>query len=407
MQTFAYRGRNQRGEEVAGTLQAASTQAAAIQLQNQAIVPVAIEAAKVKKPKQAQGLVALRQRRVRYDDLIMLCRQMRALTRAGVPIIQAISGLMEISRCQPIKEALADINVRLATGSGLAQAMGAHPKVFNSMFVSMIHVGESTGRLEDAFSKLISHIEMERDTRNRMTQAMRYPLFVISAMLIAMMIVNMFVIPQFAKVFSKVGAELPLPTRILVAVSDFSVQYWWLVLGGSGALIFGFLYYINTPKGRLWWDEKKLRIPIIGGIFERIALSRFARSFAMTFESGVPVLQALTIVGPTVGNEYIASNIDSIRRGVERGDSLARTSAAAGIFSDLVLQMIAIGEETGSLDKLLHDVADFYDEEVDYDLKGLADAIEPIILVFLGILVLILALGVFLPMWELGSAMQR
>ena len=316
MQTFAYRGRNQRGEEVAGTLQAASTQAAAIQLQNQAIVPVAIEAAKVKKPKQAQGLVALRQRRVRYDDLIMLCRQMRALTRAGVPIIQAISGLMEISRCQPIKEALADINVRLATGSGLAQAMGAHPKVFNSMFVSMIHVGESTGRLEDAFSKLISHIEMERDTRNRMTQAMRYPLFVISAMLIAMMIVNMFVIPQFAKVFSKVGAELPLPTRILVAVSDFSVQYWWLVLGGSGALIFGFLYYINTPKGRLWWDEKKLRIPIIGGIFERIALSRFARSFAMTFESGVPVLQALTIVGPTVGNEYIASNIDSIRRGV-------------------------------------------------------------------------------------------
>ncbi|AUM12434.1 type II secretion system F family protein [Ketobacter alkanivorans] len=406
MQTFNYRGRNAQGGEVSGKLEATNAQAAAIQLQNQSIIPVAITEAEVKS-KAAAALKISFQKKVTYDDLIMLCRQMRALTRAGIPIIQAIAGLTEISKSEQIKEALSDVNVRLATGSSLANAMSAHSKIFNSMFISMIHVGENTGRLEDAFSKLISHIEMERDTRNRMTQAMRYPMFVMGAMFVAMMIVNMFVIPQFAKVFSKVGAELPMPTQILVAVSNFTVEYWWLVFGVIGGTIFGFLHYINTPKGRLWWDQAKLKLPVIGGIFEKIALSRFARSFAMTFESGVPVLQALTIVGPTVGNEYIATNIDSIRRGVERGDSLARTSSAAGIFSDLVLQMIAIGEETGSLDKLLHDVADFYDEEVDYDLKGLADAIEPIVLVFLGILVLVLALGVFLPMWELGSAMKR
>lgn len=406
MQTFNYRGRNAQGGEVSGKLEATNAQAAAIQLQNQSIIPVAITEEAVKS-KTAAALKISFQKKVTYDDLIMLCRQMRALTRAGIPIIQAIAGLTEISKSEQIKEALSDVNVRLATGSSLANAMGAHSKIFNSMFISMIHVGENTGRLEDAFSKLISHIEMERDTRNRMTQAMRYPMFVMGAMFVAMMIVNMFVIPQFAKVFSKVGAELPMPTQILVAVSNFTVEYWWLVFGVIGGTIFGFLHYINTPKGRLWWDQAKLKLPVIGGIFEKIALSRFARSFAMTFESGVPVLQALTIVGPTVGNEYIATNIDSIRRGVERGDSLARTSSAAGIFSDLVLQMIAIGEETGSLDKLLHDVADFYDEEVDYDLKGLADAIEPIVLVFLGILVLVLALGVFLPMWELGSAMKR
>ena len=406
MQTFSYRGRTAQGNEVTGTLEATTSQAAAIQLQNQSIIPVSIEAVKVKAGKGLNLSFSFR-KKVGHDDLIMLCRQMRALTRAGIPIIQAITGLADISKSPQIKEALSDINVRLATGSSLANAMAAHNKIFNSMFVSMIHVGENTGRLEDAFAKLISHIEMERDTRNRMTQAMRYPMFVVGAMFVAMMIVNMFVIPQFAKVFSKVGAELPVPTQILVAVSEFSVQYWWLIFGILGGAIFGFLRYINTPQGRIWWDQHKLRIPIIGSIFEKIALSRFARSFAMTFESGVPVLQALNIVGPTVGNEYISSNIDSIRRGVERGDSLARTSAAAGIFSDLVLQMIAIGEETGSLDKLLHDVADFYDEEVDYDLKGLADAIEPIVLVFLGILVLVLALGVFLPMWELGSAMKR
>lgn len=406
MQTFAYRGRNTQGGEVSGTLEATNAQAAAIQLQNQSIIPVAIQPLEAKR-EFGNALKLKFRKKVTYDDLIMLCRQMRALTRAGIPIIQAIAGLADISKSEQIKEALSDINVRLATGSTLANAMGAHSTIFNSMFVSMIHVGENTGRLEDAFSKLISHIEMERDTRNRMTQAMRYPMFVVGAMFVAMMIVNMFVIPEFAKVFSKVGADLPMPTQILVTVSNFTVNYWWLVFGSIGSAIFGFLRYINSPKGRLWWDQAKLRLPIIGRIFEKIALSRFARSFAMTFESGVPVLQALTIVGPTVGNEYISSNIDSIRRGVERGDSLARTASAAGIFSDLVLQMISIGEETGSLDKLLHDVADFYDEEVDYDLKGLADAIEPIILVFLGILVLVLALGVFLPMWELGSAMKR
>jgi len=405
-QSFSYRGRSASGDEVRGVVEASNASAAAVQLQKQDIVPVAIK--EVTQSTQLNFKFQLpSQKKINTDDLIMLCRQMRALTRAGVPIIQAIAGLADISKSELLKEALADVNVRLATGSSLASAMGAHPKIFNSMFVSMIHVGENTGRLEDAFSKLISHIEMERDTRNRMTQAIRYPTFVIGAMMLAMMIVNVFVIPQFSKVFSKLGSELPAPTRILIAVSNFTVDYWWLigivVIGG----IFGFRHYIKTEKGRLWWDKAKMKLPIIGGIFERIALSRFARSFAMTFESGVPVLQALSIVGPTVGNEFIASNIDSIRRGVERGDSLARSSAAAGIFSDLVLQMISIGEETGSLDKLLHDVADFYDEEVDYDLKGLADAIEPIVLVFLGILVLVLALGVFLPMWELGSAMQR
>jgi len=406
MQTFSYRGRTSQGNEVSGTLEASNAQAAAIQLQNQSIVPVAIRELEAK-PASLLNLNVSFRKKVKYDDLIMLCRQMRALTRAGVPIIQAIAGLADISKSDLIKEALSDINVRLATGSSLANAMGAHSNIFNTMFVSMIHVGENTGRLEDAFSKLISHIEMERDTRNRMTQAMRYPMFVVSAMFIALMIVNMFVIPQFAKVFTKVGAELPVPTQILVTVSNFTVDYWWLVIGTIVGGSVGFVRYIDTESGRLWWDEIKMKIPIIGSIFEKIALSRFARSFAMTFESGVPVLQALSIVGPTVGNEYIASHIDSIRRGVERGDSLARTSSAAGIFSDLVVQMITIGEETGSLDRLLHDVADFYDEEVDYDLKGLADAIEPIILVFLGILVLVLALGVFLPMWELGSAMKR
>lgn len=404
---FDYRGRNRQGELVSGTLEAASADAASVQLQNQSIIPVAITEAKAGSGKNPALKNLFGPPKVRHDDLIMFCRQMRALTRAGIPIIQAINGLAEISKSELLKAALADVAVRLATGSTLANSLSAHGKIFNHMFVSLIHVGENTGRIDDAFSRLINHIEMERETRNRISQAMRYPIAVISAMVIAMFIVNLFVIPQFAKVFKKVGAELPLPTRVLVATSEFMVAYWWLVLGVLVGSLFGFFRYINSPEGRLWWDRVKMRLPIVGGVFERVALSRFARTFAMTFESGVPILQALAIVAPSVGNQHISSQIDTIRRGVERGDSLARTSAAAGIFSDLVLQMIAVGEETGSLDKLLHDVADFYDEEVDYDLKKLSDAIEPIILVFLGILVLVLALGIFLPMWELGAAMKR
>lgn len=405
---FDYRGRNRQGELVSGTVDAANADAAAMLLQNQAIIPTAIEQAREVKAKAGIDFSKLLAKKtVGFDDLVMFCRQMRALTRAGIPIIQAISGLADISRNDVLKGALGDVSTRLATGQTLANALSAHGKIFNSMFVSMIHIGENTGKLDEAFAKLIDHIALERETRNRVSQAMRYPIAVISAMVIAMFIVNLFVIPQFAKVFKKVGADLPLPTQFLVAMSEFTVAYWWLILGTIVGGLFGFFRYINTKEGRFWWDRVKMRIPIIGSIFERVALSRFARSFAMTFESGVPILQALAIVAPTVGNQYIAYHIDSIRRGVERGDSLARTSAAAGIFSELVLQMIAVGEETGSLDKLLHDVADFYDEEVDYDLKRLADAIEPIVLVFLGILVLVLALGVFLPMWELGGAMKR
>src|SRR5690606_2143621 len=248
---------------------------------------------------------------VGFDDLVMFCRQMRALTRAGIPIIQAIGGLAEIGRNDLLKKALADVSTRLATGQTLANALSAHGKIFNSMFVSMIHVGENTGRLDDAFAKLIDHIALERETRNRVSQAMRYPIAVISAMVIAMFIVNLFVIPQFAKVFKKVGADLPLPTQFLVAMSEFTVAYWWLILGTLIGGLFGFFRYINTPDGRFWWDRVKMRIPIIGSIFERVALSRFARSFAMTFESGVPILQALAIVSPTVGNQYIAYHIDS------------------------------------------------------------------------------------------------
>ena len=406
MPKFNYVGRKSSGEKVEGVIEASNSNTAATMLQSQQLIPVRIEPVVEETSNDIDLKQFLPKPKVTLDDLSMFCRQMHALTRSGMPIVRAITGLAETSKNETLAEVLHDIASNLVTGMALATAMRKHDDIFSDIFISMIHVGESTGKLDDAFKKLIDHVELERETRSRIKQAMRYPLTVVLSIATALMIINLFVIPQFSKVFKKLGADLPVPTQILIATSEFTLAYWWLMLIVSVGGVFGFLRYIGTEKGELWWDRVKLKLPLIGKIFEKIALSRFARSFAMMSESGVPILQGLNIVGATIGNKHISSSIEEMRRGIERGDSLARTAAASGMFTPLILQMIAVGEETGSVDQLLHDVADFYEEEVDYELKNLSQAIEPILLVFMGGLVVILALGVFLPMWELSSAMR-
>ena len=221
---------------------------------------------------------------------------------------------------------------------------------------------------------------------------------------VALAVINLFVIPAFAKVFEQFKAELPWATRVLIGTSQFFQDYWWLLLILLAGGLYGFLRWTKTEQGALHWDRLKLRLPIVGGIFERIALARFTRTFAMMYRAGVPLLQTLSINSASVGNRHIGQAVLAMREGIERGEALTRTAAASGLFTPLVLQMMAVGEETGALDDLFVEVADFYEQEVDYDLKQLADAIEPILIVAMGVLVLILALGVFLPMWELGSA---
>ncbi|GAA3929413.1 type II secretion system F family protein [Litoribacillus peritrichatus] len=407
MATFSYVGRNAQGGKVEGTLEAANSDAAAGVLQSKQLIPVRIVEVEAQVSNDIDLKKFLPKPKVTLDDLSMFCRQMHALSRSGMPIVSAINGLAETSKNERLAEVLRSISSELVTGMALATAMQRHKDVFSHIFISMVHVGESTGRLDDAFKKLVDHVELERKTRSRVKQAMRYPLTVVLAITAAMFIINLFVIPQFSKVFTKLGADLPVPTQILIATSAFTVDYWWLILGALVIAFVGFRYYIKTDDGELWWDRVKLKLPLMGKIFEKVALSRFARSFAMMSESGVPILQGLNIIKSSIGNRYISNAIDGMRIGIERGDSLARTSAASGMFTPLILQMIAVGEETGSVDKLLHDVADFYEEEVDYDLNTLSQAVEPILLVFMGIMVVVLALGVFLPMWELSSAMKR
>jgi MSHA biogenesis protein MshG len=234
--------------------------------------------------------------------------------------------------------------------------------------------------------------------------AIRYPLFVIVTMAVAVMIVNVFVIPTFAKAYAGFKAELPAITKGLIAFSNLTVTYWPVLLGILVALVFGFRFYVNTGRGRLAWDRFKLKIPIAGPIVRDATLARFARSFALAIRSGVPAVQALTIVAGTVDNAYMGRKIEEMREGVERGEPLRRAAADSGVFTSLVLQMMTVGEESGELDEMMGEIAEFYQRDVEYSLKNLAAQIEPVLIIGLGILVLLLALGVFLPMWDLGSA---
>jgi MSHA biogenesis protein MshG len=405
MTLFAYKGRDTQGVAVSGELEAASKSAVAGELLKKGITPLTVEESTGKGGGMEIKLnIQLFKKKVGLDELIIFCRQMFALTKSGIPIIRAMRGLADSTTSDELRDTLNLVSTRLESGQTLATSMNAFPDVFDNLFISMIHVGENTGLLEQSFLQLAKSLELERDTRRRVSQATRYPKMVVGALGAALTVINIFVIPKFASVFAKLGADLPVPTKILMATSSFFINYWWLVLVMIAGAIYAFKTWIKTDKGHYEWDRMKLRMPVVGALFEKVTLSRFSRNFAMMLGSGLPITSALGIAGDSTNNKYVSTHINGMRTGIERGDSLLRTASATGMFTPLVLQMLAVGEETGAIDKLLNDVADFYDEEADYALKRLSESIEPILIVGMGVLVLILALGVFLPIWDLGRA---
>jgi MSHA biogenesis protein MshG len=380
MPFFAYKARNAHGELVKGVLESPDSGAVAEQLFNTGITPLDITI-----------------------DVQLFSRQLYTLLKAGVPIMRGLAGLQESAINKSFGRVLGDLRESLDSGRELSAAMRRHTDVFSPFYLSMVRVGEMTGRLEEIFLRLFDHLEFERLMSERVRTALRYPMFVVIAMVVAITVINLFVIPAFAKVYAGFNAELPLMTQILIGFSNFMVKYWPLMLLALIGAGFGFKAYIATVNGRYRWDKLKLRFPIVGKILLKGALARFARSFALASKSGVPIVQGLNVVAQTVDNAYIASRVTQMRDGIERGESILRTAVTAGVFTPVVLQMVAVGEETGELDSLMEEIAEMYEREVDYELKTLSSQIEPILIVGLGIIVLILALGVFLPIWDLGK----
>ncbi len=403
MPVFAYKGRNPRGELVQGTLDSPDASAVADQLMTSSITPIEISAApaavKVARP---EWLTRLLEQKVGLLDVLLFSRQMNTLLKAGVPILRALAGLQESTTNRTFAGVLQDLRANLDAGRELSAAMRRQGNVFSPFYISMVRVGEMTGRLDEIFLRLFHHLDFERRTREQIKAALRYPTFVVFAMVAAIAVINLLVIPAFAKVYEGFGAELPLMTRLLIGVSKFMLAYWPVLFAGIVLAVLAFRAYIQTDKGRYAWDRFKLRIPVVGSIIRKATLARFARSLALAVKSGVPIVQALSVVAKVVDNDYIGSRIEQMRDGVERGDTILRTAVASGVFTPVVLQMVAVGEETGSVDELMEEIAEMYDREVEYEVKNLSAQIEPILIVGMGILVLILALGVFLPIWDLG-----
>jgi MSHA biogenesis protein MshG len=402
---FAYEGRNARGELVKGVLEGASSSAVADQLFNTGITPVNIDEAKTAAPAGA-GILQMRfgEQKVEVADLMLFSRQMHTLLKSGVPIVRGLAGLQESSENPTLTAALGQVRESLEAGRELSLGLRQHPKVFTPFMVSLVRVGELTGRLDEVFLRLYEFFSFEKKMREDVKAALRYPLIVVIALVAAMFIVNIFVIPAFGKIFSSFRTELPLMTRVLIGTSDFFVRFWPLMIVGLVAAVFGFRAWLGTSAGRYAWDRLKLRLPVVGELIHKATLARFSRSFALSGKSGVPIVQALAVVANVVDNAYLEARILQMRDGIERGESILRTAVAAGVFSPVVLQMVAVGEETGEIDALMSEIADMYEREVSIDVEGLTAKLEPILLVIMGILVLILALGVFLPMWDLASA---
>lgn len=403
MANYSYRGRDERGHLVQGEVEASTEASAAEMLLRRGITPIHV--APFHAPSRLNfDLRELLGSGINSDDLIVFTRQMYALTKAGIPLLRAMQGLAENTSNRRLGQVLTDLVDQLERGRQLSSAMAAHPKIFPRLFVAIVHVGENTGQLEQAFLELTDYLQKEEDTRKQVKTAMRYPTFIMITIVVAMFILNLFVIPSFASMFARFDAELPLTTRILITTSNFFVHWWYALLGSIAAIAYAIHRYINTEEGEIKWDYLKIQLPLVGDILFRTLLTRFSRSFATMLRAGVPLTQALGLVADAVDNRWMGHKINEMRRNIERGENLSRVARHSQLFTPLVLQMLQVGEETGRVDEMLMEVSDYYEREVDYDLKSLTAKIEPIMLAIVAVMISVMAAGIFSPMWDMMNA---
>jgi MSHA biogenesis protein MshG len=401
MSNFRYRGRSGRGDLITGKLEAETIDAVAARLLNLGITPLHIAPDST----QATSVQDLMQRlgagRPSNADIVLFSRQMYAITKSGLPLLRGLRGLAESTHNAVLRDALHDVLQSLEMGRELATSLARHPQIFPPLFLSLVRVGESTGTLDNAFLRLCEYLSQDQDIQDRVKSAIRYPIIVIIMIGLAVGVITVFVIPNFAPLFKVLGNDIPWPTRVIMGASDLVVHHGWAMLAAAILAIVALKRYLKTETGRYRWDGYKLKVPVLGELLRQSILSRVIRSLSISLDAGLPMIQALTLLSRAAGNEYLAERLLRLRDAVERGDSLSRAATTSGIFPSLVLQMMAVGEETGELTRLLEEIAGFYQREVDYRLKNLTAMIEPLLIVVVGGMVLILALGVFLPMWNM------
>ncbi len=403
MAYFAWRARAANGEMREGAREATAESDVVRFLVRSQMVPVEIRET-VKSADAMEVLSALFSKRsVSLRDLVLFCRQMYALTKSGVPMNRSIKGLRTSAGNRLMESTLRDIEADLDAGMPLSEGMAKHPKVFPQLMVSVVRVGETTGGLEESFMRLQGYLSFEEETVRKVKAALRYPVIVIATTIVVLIAMLWFVVPAFADVFSRAGAELPLPTRVILGLSDFvagNIFY----LGVVALLAYlAWRAWIQSPAGERQWDKFKLRVPLSGEIVQMAAMARFGRALSIAYAAGVPVLQALQTVADALNNRYLHGKVMTMRQRIEEGLPLSVAVEEQDMFTPLVVQMLQVGEESGRIDEMMTEIADFYEREVEYRVTNLSSAIEPLMLFIVGCMVLMLALAIFLPMWQMTS----
>lgn len=407
MPSYRYKGRDKSGQLVEGLIEAATPNSVAVKLSSIDIIPISIRVTESTQTVEDWLMKLFGVGLPTTEDLIIFSQQMYSLLKAGVSLIYGLKVISETTKQSVLRNVITDVVISLESGYSFSNALSKHPLIFHPLMIAMVEVGENTGQLENAFEQIRNYLETEQSTKRRIKTAIRYPVIVLMAIVMAIIIINVMVIPAFRDFFSAFGSHLPLPTRILIATSDLVVNHGWLITGLLSTLLVGLLIYAHTPKGEWWVSYIKLKIPFVGSIIQRSIYARFCRAFSMAMTANVPLMHAFRVVANVADNPYLAHKILTMRLHIERGESLYHAAKASKIFSPIAMQMMAIGEETGEVDKILLDIAYYYEKDVDYDLKQLGDLIEPALIIIIALMVLLLALGVFLPMWDISTVALR
>ena len=400
--TFEYKVRDRSGSLITGQLVGDSETLVLQKLREQGFTPVEVKKANA----GVKMEIHLRPGRVKLKELSVFCRQFATMVNSGLPILRALAILSEQTDSKELAKILVQVRMDVEQGSSLSGALQKHPKAFNDLFIAMVRSGETGGVLDDVLLDLADTIETEVELRRKIKSAMTYPVVVLILVVGIMAAMLLFIVPQFETIYASLNSKLPLPTRILLGASKIVRRFWWMVIGGAIAGRWGLKRYKQTASGRLRLDALKLKVPVFGPLFHKVALARFSSTFGMLLKSGVPILQAMDIVKETVNNKVLARAVDDVKGSIREGESIAKPLSRHAVFPPMVVQMLAVGEETGAVDTMLDKVARFYNSEVEATVDALTSLIEPLLIAVIGGAVGAAVVALYMPMFNIINLVQ-
>jgi len=403
MPKFNYKVRDRAGRPVTGEMEGENVRSVSEHLAKQGYIPISVNQVS----DQADLLGNLFRPKIKLAERTVFTRQLHTMAKAGLPLVSSLTSLREQIQNSYFKKVLAHIIKELEGGSPFSDALGRHPDVFDSLYVNMVRSGESSGKLDEVLFSLTEMGDFDMKTKDRVKSATRYPLMTLATLVVAFMIVITFVIPKFATVYSQQGSQLPLPTRILLWINDTIRHDWGKVIVAMGTIYYLFRWYTRTPKGRYLWDQFRIKVPVFGALVVSLIMSRFTMILAELMSSGVPIIQSLQLVSDTVDNTVIRKALHSIQQSVNEGKGMSEPMRRSTLFPPMVVQMVTVGEQSGKSDELLRHVSAYYQDQADNMTKNMTTLIEPMLIMVIGGMVVVLALGVFLPMWNMTNVMTK